>query len=97
MNKDVWDSISAADQEAITALSGEAFATKAGQQFDTAFTNALDSLAADGLEISAPSPALLASLQERLASFEADYVTAATAKGIDAEAALAFYRNQFSN
>ena len=97
MNKDTWNSISAADQTAITAISGEDFAAKAAGQFDRSFSRALVSLVEeDGIEISAPSPELLAALQERLASFEAAYIEAANAKGIDGAAALAFYRSQLN-
>ncbi len=97
VNKDSWNGISEADRAAIMSVSGEVLATQAGEQFDTDFAAGLETLASEGMDIAAPSPALLAALQDRLSSFEADYIAAATAKGIDAEAALAFYRDQIGN
>lgn len=59
MNEGKWNSLSAADQEAVMSVSGDAFARLWGATFDTQSADAEKKLKADGHKFHAPSPELM--------------------------------------
>ena len=87
-----WAEIDPADQDAIMTVSGEAFAELGGQAWARAETAAEAELAT-AATVTAATEAFEAQLHEAAAPFQAQWVEAAKAKGIDAEAALDFYRD----
>ena len=94
MNKDTFNGLSAADQEAVLNVSGEAFAKMAGKAWDAADQVGLDAMKQNGNSIKTASPQLVAEIKAATKDIEADWVKRASAKGVDAEAALKFFREK---
>lgn len=86
-----WAEIDPADQEAIMSVSGDAFVEMAGQTWAEAEATAEAELA-ESAEIIEASEAFEAELAEAAKPYQDRWIEAATAKGIDAQAALDFYR-----
>lgn len=92
VNPATWARISPEDQAAIMEISGEALARRMGKMWqeeqDTGFERAKEA----GIEMSEASGALLDYIQSTLAFHESAWIEKAAAAGVDAEAALAAYR-----
>lgn len=86
-----WAQIEPADQAAIMAVSGEALAEAAGSIWAATEDAALARVDAT-MQVHAASPEFEAALDAAAASYTARWVEAAGARGIDAAAALAFYK-----
>lgn len=97
MNEDKWNKLSKADQDVILSLSGEKFARFTGKIWDNADRIGLETLKAAGATITPASPALVAGVRQKTAGLEADWVKAATAKGIDGAKVLADFRQELKN
>ena len=93
MSLDKWNALSVEAQEAIMSVSGS-YLTEISKGLETLEMAAVEEAVAMGLEIVPPSEALLESLRSSTVGFQADWVAQASALGIDAEAALAFYKEQ---
>lgn len=93
MNEGKWKSLPAADREAIAKLSGAAFTARMAEM-DKADEEALKKMAAGGIKISEVNPKLLAELRKAYAFLDEEWIKDASARGIDAKAALQFYRDQ---
>lgn len=93
INPATWARISPEDQDAITAISGEVLAAKLGKVWQDEQDGAVEKALADGIEISVPEGALLDYLHEKLDHFETDWLTKASAAGIDGPAVLQAYRD----
>ena len=92
MNEDKWNKLSKADQDAIANLSGEHFARRAGTSWDEADKKGMDALQKSGVKIVHANPAFVAEVQKRSAPIVDDWITKASAKGIDAAKVLAEFR-----
>ena len=90
VRSDVFGSISAADQAAIRAVSGEVMARR-GSFGDPLEQAARERMVAAGKPIVAASDAFVKELEAAIAPVRDAWVAAASAKGIDAQAALDFY------
>lgn len=90
-----WAEIEPTDQEAIMSVSGEAFAELGGRVWAEAEAAAETELA-QAAEAGAASEAFEAELQEIARPYQARWVEAANAEGIDGQAALDFYRKTVS-
>src|SRR5687767_4267853 len=92
MNEDKWKKLPKQDQQAIEKLSFEHVARTCGQSWDTADQKGLDGLKKAGVKIVNADPKLLAEVQKRSAPIIDDWVKKASAKGVNAKAALAEFR-----
>lgn len=90
ISEEKWAEIDPADQEAIMAISGEAFAELGGGAYAKADGAAFAELA-EKAEIIQADPAFEAELNAIAAPFRQSWIEAASAKRIDAQAALDFY------
>jgi TRAP-type C4-dicarboxylate transport system substrate-binding protein len=84
MNEDKWNRLPKQDQEAIEKLSGEHIARLAGRSWDEADARGLEALKKSGVKIVHANPAFVAEVQKRSAPIVDDWVTKASAKGVDA-------------
>lgn len=84
----VWASLSEQDQEIIRSLSGEHLARMMGRAINEAQAESRAKLEADGVEIKAPTPELLAGLEEASQPVIARWAASVEDYGIDANAAL---------
>jgi len=84
MNEDKWNRLPKPDQEAIEKISGEHIARLAGKSWDDADAKGMEALKKSGVKIVHASPAFAAEVQKRSAPIVDDWVTKASAKGIDA-------------
>ena len=94
MNKDKWAEISPEDQEAIRALSQEKIGMVATGLWDSVSADVYSRFDELGITVHQGDEALFQTLQDAAAPITAAWAEKANAAGIDAEAALAFYRNR---
>ncbi len=94
VNEQTFKRFSAEDQKAVMAQSGLAFSKLAGKAWDAADQVGLDAMKANGNSIKTASPALVKEIKQATAAIEADWVKRANTKGVQAEEALKFYRQQ---
>ena len=97
MNKDKWNEISPEDQAAIWSVSGEVLGMAAAQSWDTQTQAVFDSFAQEDIAVVDANPSLEAALHEAAVPIVEKWKADATAAGIDAEAALAFYRQRLAD
>jgi TRAP-type C4-dicarboxylate transport system substrate-binding protein len=84
MNEDKWNKLSKQDQEAIEKLSGEHIARLAGRSWDEADARGLEALKKSGVKIVNADAAFVAEVRKRSAPLIDDWITKASAKGVDA-------------
>ncbi|MCS4503978.1 Outer membrane transporter protein TsaT [wastewater metagenome] len=94
MNRDKWNAISKADREAIEALSGEAMARRFARVWDRKAREARETLRGAGVRFVRLDGDARDRLAERLAPVRADWVETAAERGVDGEAALAYFHDQ---
>ena len=94
MSKKIWDGLSKADQDAIDAVSGEQVAIDGGRTFDTKAKAAKAKLKEGGMQMVEADAAFVADLKKTFAPLEANFLNIAKEKGVDGEAALAYFREQ---
>jgi TRAP-type C4-dicarboxylate transport system substrate-binding protein len=92
MNEDKWNKLPKQDQAAIEKLSGEHIARLAGQSWDEADKKGLEALKKSGVKIVNADPAFVAEVRKRSAPIVDDWITKASAKGVDAARILAEFR-----
>jgi len=92
MNEDKWNKLPKADQDAILKLSGEHLARLAGESWDDADKRGLEALQKSGVKIVHANPAFVAEVQKRSAPIVDDWITKASAKGVEAAKILAEFR-----
>jgi len=92
MNEDKWRKLPKRDQQAIEKLSYEYVARTCGQSWDTADQKGLAGLKKAGVKIVQADRALAAEVAKRSAPIVDDWIGKASAKGVDAKAALAEFR-----
>ena len=90
----VWERIVESDRAAILSVSGEAFAERAGLAWAGAESRALISMSeALSVPVIDASEEFEAALRAAAEPFAEEWIAAANARGIDAAAALEFYRS----
>jgi len=94
MNQAAWDKLPAADKAAIDKLSGEHIARFAGASWDAADKRGMDVLKTSGVKIINADAALQAEVKKRSAPIIEDWITKASAKGINARAVLAEFHDE---
>ena len=92
MNEDKWRKLPKQDQQAIEKLGYEHVARTNGMSWDTADQKGLDGLKKAGVKIVQADKALRAEVAKRSAPIIDDWIKKASAKGVDAKAALAEFR-----
>jgi TRAP-type C4-dicarboxylate transport system substrate-binding protein len=92
MNEDKWRKLPKQDQQAIEKLSYEHVSRTNGMSWDTADQKGLDGLKKAGVKIVQADKALVAEVRKRSAPIIDDWIKKASAKGVDAKAALAEFR-----
>jgi TRAP-type C4-dicarboxylate transport system substrate-binding protein len=97
VNQAKWDALSAEDKKAIDSVSGEAMARLAGAMWDKADADGKQALMKAGTEFRVADAAFMKGLHEKLDVVRKDWVAKAKAKGVDGEAALAYYLEQVKN
>lgn len=93
VNRHVWESISQADREAITALSGEAFAHRM-TALDAANAHARAEAVAQGLKLVEPPETFVDALRRLAQPMDQQWLATAARLHVDGPAALAYYRAQ---
>ncbi|WP_431025563.1 TRAP transporter substrate-binding protein DctP [Halomonas sp. H5] len=97
INKDTWERIAERDRRAIEAVSGEALAQAIGRAWDEQQAQARQRALDNGVEfVEAPS-AFYEALQAAGDPLVQEWIDEATAKGVDAQAAITFYTQQVSS
>jgi TRAP-type C4-dicarboxylate transport system substrate-binding protein len=94
MNEDKWNKLPKQDQEVIEKLSGEHLARLAGKSWDDADAKGLDALKKSGVKIVQASPAFQAEVKKRSAPIIDDWITKASAKGVDAAKILKEFQEE---
>jgi TRAP-type C4-dicarboxylate transport system substrate-binding protein len=97
MNPKSWDRLSKRDQQAVESISGEAFAKRIGRAWDEKQVAAEKQLQQQGVQHTRIDGEMLQDLKRRLSGAEQASIKAATAKGIDGEAALKMIRTEVVN
>jgi TRAP-type C4-dicarboxylate transport system substrate-binding protein len=92
MNEEKWNKLAKQDQAAIEKLSYEYAARSNGQSWDRADQVGMDALKKANVRIVNAPPALAAEVQKRSAPIVDDWIKKASAKGVNAKAALAEFR-----
>ncbi len=94
MNQGKWDKLSKQDQAIIEKFSGEYAARSNGQSWDTADQRGLAAIKASSMKLVNADPALIAEVQKRSQPIVDAWIKGASAKGIDARAVLAEFREE---
>lgn len=94
MNPAKWSKISPQDQAAIDALSGEEMSRAFAAVWDAKAKEGDRILAENGVKVTEIDGEELAALKDSLSTLRSDWVEAANARGVDGQAALAYYEAQ---
>lgn len=94
MNQDKWNSICPSDQELISSISGETIARNIGTAIDDLGKAAQAESAEYDITIVDPDEAFTASLKEATKFSHDAWIEEANARGVDGEAALAYFLQQ---
>lgn len=92
MSETAYQRLTDQDREALDALTGEALVRRFAEMWQAQEDAAVEPLLAAGVTLFEVPEPVVAELQEALAFIEADWIEAASARGVDAIAALEFYR-----
>ena len=92
MNEDKWNKLSKQDQAIIEKYSYEYAARSNGKSWDAADQKGLDALKKASVKIVRADPAFVAEVQKRSAPIVDDWIKKASARGVDAKAALLEFR-----
>lgn len=92
MNQDKFDSLSTEDQKALMRVSGENYAKIAGKAFDRWDPIGIDAAKEEGVEITTANDELTAEIERRTGPVIDAWIEEANKKGIDAAAALEYFR-----
>jgi len=94
MNQDKWSKLPKQDQDAIEKLGYEHVARTNGKSWDEADRKGMEALRKSGVKIINADAALVAEVQKRSAPIIDDWIKKANAKGVDAKAILAEFREE---
>ncbi len=89
-----WKKLSKADRDAIWSVSSERIAVNAGGMVDKLDAKARKLGAAKGIQFHAAPAAFVADMKAKLAYVTTDWLKAAASRGVDGDAALAYYKSQ---
>ena len=92
MNEDKWNRLSRQDQAIIEKYSYEYAARSNGKSWDAADQKGIDALKKANVRVVRADPAFVAEVQKRSAPIVEDWIKKASAKGVDARAALEEFR-----
>jgi TRAP-type C4-dicarboxylate transport system substrate-binding protein len=92
MNEDKWNKLPQQDRQAIEKIAYEYVARSAGQSWDTADVKGMEALKKSDVKIVQAKGALLEEARKLSAPVVDDWIKKASAKGVDAKAALAEFR-----
>ena len=96
MNQAKFDKLSAQDQAALMSVSGEAFAHLAGRAWDAADAAATKEFKEGGGTVAVAPASFVDEVRKRTAPIEQAWIASAKAKGVDAAAALAEFRQEIA-
>ena len=94
MNEDKWNKLPKQDQEALEKISGEWIARHAGNSWDAADVKGMEALKKSGVKIVNANSELVAEVKKRSAPIIDEWVQQANAKGVNAAAILAEFREE---
>ena len=94
MNQDKWNKLPKRDQDIIEKLGYEHVARTNGKSWDEADRKGMEALKKSGVKIVNADAALQAEVQKRSAPIIDDWIAKANAKGVDAKAVLAEFREE---
>jgi TRAP-type transport system periplasmic protein len=94
MNEDKWNKLAKQDQDAIEKISGEHIARLAGNSWDVADQKGMDALKKSGVKIVSADAAFVAEVKKRSAPIIDEWITAASAKGVEASKILTEFREE---
>jgi TRAP-type C4-dicarboxylate transport system substrate-binding protein len=94
MNEDKWNKLPQQDKDALEKISGEWIARHAGNSWDTADVKGLDALKKSGVKIVNANSELVAEVRKRSAPIIDEWIQQANAKGVNASAVLAEFREE---
>ena len=94
MNEAKFNSLSKQDQQTLMKLAGEHMARLAGRAWDRHDHDAVGVMKAAGIQVTQADAAFVGAVRERVRNFEADWMKAAAAKGIDGAKVLAEFRTE---
>lgn len=94
MNQDKWNKLPKQDQDAIEKLGYEHVARSNGKSWDEADRKGMEALKKSGVKIITADAALQAEVRKRSAPIIDDWIAKANAKGVDAKAILAEFREE---
>ena len=94
MNEDKWNKLPKQDQEAIEKISGEHIARMAGASWDNVDQKGLEALKKSGVKVVNANSELVTEVKKRSAPIVDEWIQAASAKGVNAAAILAEFREE---
>jgi len=94
MNEDKWNKLAKQDHDAIEKISGEHIARLAGNSWDAADQKGMDALKKSGVKIVNADAAFVAEVKKRSAPIIDEWITAASAKGLEASKILTEFREE---
>ena len=94
MNSDSYDGLSAAHKACVDKLTGVEMSRRVGTYWDEADALGLEKFKEAGGKLTVASAADQAYFADKTAGIEAKVVAAASERGVDGAAALAFFRSQ---
>ena len=94
MNEDKWNKLPQQDKDALEKISGEWIARHAGNSWDTADQKGLEALKKSGVKIVNANPEMVAEVRKRSAPIIDEWIQQANAKGVNASAILAEFREE---
>jgi TRAP-type C4-dicarboxylate transport system substrate-binding protein len=94
MNEDKWNKLSKQDQEAIEKISGEHIARMAGVSWDEADKKGLEAARKAGVKVVNADAAFAAEVKKRSAPIIDDWITKASARGVNAKKIFAEFHTE---
>ena len=94
MNEEKFNKLPKQDQDIILSLSGEKLARMVGKSWDDADKIGMEAMKAAGVTITPATANLVKAVADRSKVLDAEWIKAATAKGVDGAKALADFREE---
>lgn len=95
MNEDKFDALSPQDRQVVLDAAGEAWSRILGGELDSRTPPLRDQMRADGKTVAIADPGFFEPVRDKLQALESDWLSAAAERGVDAEAARAYYLQQY--
>ncbi len=94
MNQGAFDKLAKQDRDAVMRALGEAFVRMSGKVWDEADPPVIELAKQNGVKVQTASAEMRAALKSKLGGFNEAWVAAANKKGVDGQAALAYFAAQ---